>query len=101
MKTLRPFPERFDSSRVHLYVSKVRIDLRGMFEKNNIFNDMKHCIVCGRQTPYIIYYNEHRYGWRVCWKHLPDDARDVIKYGYGNIEKGDRIFLAWPPDSRN
>ena len=89
----------FDSPRVHLYVSKVRISMRGMFERNNIFNEMKKCVDCGRATPYVIYYNENRWGWRVCFEHLPDDARDLIKHGYKSKTKGDRVFVAWPLDS--
>lgn len=31
----------------------------------------KPCNECGRPAPYVIKFNGHRWGWRLCWKHVP------------------------------
>ena len=31
----------------------------------------KPCNQCGRPAPYVVYYNGHPWGWRLCWSCVP------------------------------
>jgi len=55
----KPPPRRQLGSPPDLIVTKVAI------------RPMKPCNRCGRPAPYVVYYNWHRWGWRLCWLHVP------------------------------
>lgn len=73
-----------------LFTTKVRISLKGMFDKGNLFNNMKSCVSCGRYTPWLVYYNYHKWGWRVCPRHMSQETRDFIR---ANYKDGSRIIV--------
>lgn len=36
------------------------------------------CNACGRPAPYVVAYNHHPWAWRLCWKHVPPEAPQIL-----------------------
>ena len=47
-----------------------------------IMNNLKKCNTCGRKCPYMINRSTLIYGFRLCWEHLPQSAKTLLKQYY-------------------
>ena len=74
-----------------LSVTKIRISMKGIKMKRK--KDLMTCVTCGRHTPYIIYFDNQRWGWRACFQHFPPAAVKFFREHYQefakNYRKGD------------